>query len=152
MAWQDFDIAAMRLALGEADAAAGKCEVPVGAVIMAAGQLVGAGHNRSIIDQDPSAHAEIVALRAACQHQQNYRLEGATLYVTLEPCPMCVGALAQARVDRVVFGAYDPKAGAVGSVLDLADSRALNHSFEVNGGLLADECGERLKRFFARRR
>ena len=152
MAWDAADTDAMRLALAEADAAAAAGEVPVGAVVTVAGEPIAAGHNRSIADCDPSGHAEIVALRVACARQQNHRLERATLYVTLEPCPMCIGALAQARIERVVFGAYDPKAGAAGSAVDLADSKALNHRFEINGGLLEEECGARLREFFGSRR
>ncbi|MDX1507362.1 MAG: deaminase, partial [Woeseiaceae bacterium] len=108
--------------------------------------------NRTITDHDPSGHAEVVALRAAAAARGNHRLAGATLYVTLEPCAMCMGAIAQARVTRVVFGAYDDKAGAAGSVIDLADSKALNHRFEINGGVLAEQCGELLQRFFESRR
>jgi len=142
----------MRAALLEAEAAAAAGEIPVGAVVVSAGGVIGSGQNRSIRDNDPSAHAEVVALREACLAQSNYRLNDATLYVTLEPCAMCVGVLVQARVDRVVFGAYDPKAGAAGSAVDLTASRAFNHRFEVMGGVLADSCGELLKDFFQRRR
>ena len=150
--WSDHDIAGMRAALAEASIAAAAGEVPVGAVVVAAGEVIAAGHNRSISDSDPSGHAEIIALRAAAGSLGNYRLANATLYVTLEPCVMCVGAIAQARVNRVVFGAYDKKAGALGSAADLSDSKALNHRFEINGGLLADECGALLKTFFQSRR
>ncbi len=142
----------MGAALDEARAAFAAGEVPVGAVVMAGGEIVASGYNRSIGAADPSGHAEIVALRAAAKALDNYRLPNATLYVTLEPCVMCVGAIAQARVSRVVFGAYDAKAGALGSVEDLAMSKALNHRFEVNGGVLADESGELLKAFFQSRR
>ncbi len=142
----------MEAALLQAELAAAEGEVPVGAVVVAAGEVIAAGHNRSICDSDPSGHAEIVALRAAAASLGNYRLANATLYVTLEPCVMCVGAIVQARVNRVVFGAYDAKAGALGSVADLSDSKALNHRFEINGGLLADECGVLLKAFFQARR
>ncbi|MEJ2258409.1 MAG: tRNA adenosine(34) deaminase TadA [Woeseiaceae bacterium] len=142
----------MQAALAAAGAAASAGEVPVGAVVVAGDEIVATAHNRSIADADPSGHAEIAALRAAAGNLGNHRLQNATLYVTLEPCVMCVGALAQARVARVVFGAYDPKAGALGSVEDLSDSRALNHRFEVNGGLLAEECGALLRSFFAARR
>ncbi|MBT8106709.1 MAG: tRNA adenosine(34) deaminase TadA [Gammaproteobacteria bacterium] len=142
----------MQAALGEADAAAAAGEIPVGAVVVVGGSIVAHGHNRSVSDADPSGHAEIIAMRRAAEEIGNYRLSGATLYVTLEPCVMCVGAIAQARVARVVFGAYDKKAGALGSVEDLSDSRALNHRFEVNGGLLADECAAPLKSFFSPRR
>jgi len=142
----------MRVALAEADAAHAEGEVPVGAVATVGGHIVGRGHNRSIRDRDPSAHAEIVVLRAAAAACGNHRLPDATLYVTLEPCVMCMGALVQARARRLVFGAYDPKAGAAGSVVDLATARYLNHRLEVNGGLLAEECGALLKSFFTTRR
>lgn len=150
--WSPRDIEFMRAALSDAATAASDGEIPVGAVVVANGEVIAAGHNNSIATADPSGHAEIVALRLAAQEIGNHRIAGATLYVTLEPCVMCVGAIAQARVGRVVFGAYDKKAGALGSVEDLADSRALNHRFEVNGGLLADECGDLLKVFFEARR
>ena len=142
----------MQTALREAEAAAAAGEIPVGAVVVSRGQVIGSGQNRSIRDNDPSAHAEVVALREACLAQSNYRLSDATLYVTLEPCAMCVGALVQARVNRVVFGAYDPKAGATGSAVDLTESRAFNHRFEVMGGVLGDECGGLLQDFFRHRR
>lgn len=142
----------MQAALQQAELAAAAGEVPVGAVVVVNGEIVATGHNRSIADADPSGHAEIVALRAAAGSCGNYRLANATLYVTLEPCVMCVGAIAQARIQRVVFGAYDPKVGALGSAADLAESKALNHRFEINGGLLADECGTLLKVFFQARR
>ncbi len=150
--WPVSDIEFMRAALAEAAAAFEKGEVPVGAVVVVDDKVVAASHNRSIGDSDPSGHAEILALREAAAKLGNHRLNTATLFVTLEPCVMCVGAIAQARVGRVVFGAYDKKAGALGSVEDLADSRALNHRFEVNGGLLADDGAEILKSFFAARR
>jgi tRNA(adenine34) deaminase len=142
----------MRSALAEAKAAAEAGEVPVGAVVVAGGEIVARGHNRSETDRDPSAHAEIVALRAAARAEGNYRLTGATLYVTLEPCAMCMGALVQARIERLVFGAYDSKAGAAGSAIDLSDSPSFNHRFEINGGVLADECGAVLKTFFESKR
>jgi len=142
----------MRAALVEAEAAAGEGEVPVGAIVVLDGEIVAAGHNRSVAESDPSAHAEIVALRAAGTRLGNYRMPGATLYVTLEPCVMCTGAIVQSRVRRVVFGAYDKKAGALGSALDLSDSRALNHRFEINGGVLADDSASLLKQFFESRR
>ena len=150
--WSEQDIASMRAALAEARIAAGAGEVPVGAAVVVDGDVIASGYNRSICDSDPSGHAEIVAMRAAAQAQNNYRLSNATLYVTLEPCVMCVGAIAQARIGRVVFGAYDDKAGALGSATDLSDSHALNHRFEINGGLLADESGALLKEFFQTRR
>lgn len=142
----------MRSAIAEAQLASDQNEIPVGAVVVVAGEIVARGSNRSITDHDPSGHAEIIALRAAGNASGNYRLVDATLYVTLEPCVMCVGALVHARIRRLVFGAYDDKAGAAGSVLDLAGERKLNHRFEVNGGLLAEECGGLLSTFFADRR
>lgn len=148
----DRDALAMQAALAQAAEAAAAGEIPVGAVVVSRDQVIGSGQNRSIRDNDPSAHAEVVALREACLAQSNYRLNDATLYVTLEPCAMCVGALMQARVDRVVFGAYDPKAGAAGSAVDLTESRAFNHRFEVMGGVLADDCAALLQDFFRRRR
>lgn len=152
MSWSEFDTDAMRAALVEAEQAATAGEVPVGAAVVAGGEVIATGHNRSICDSDPSGHAEIVALRAAADALGNHRLANATLYVTLEPCVMCVGAIAQARVKRVVFGAYDARAGALGSALDLSDSKALNHRFETNGGLLADQCSALLRAFFQERR
>lgn len=150
--WAESDVQHMRFALGQARLAADLGEIPVGAVVVASREIVGAGHNRSVADHDPSAHAEILALRNAGINTGNHRLVDTTLYVTLEPCAMCAGALIQARVSRVVFGAYDTKAGAVGSVLDLSNERRLNHRFEVNGGLLQEECAELLQTFFAGRR
>ena len=150
--WSQLDTGFMQAALAEAALAADAGEIPVGAVVVIDGEIVARGRNNSIERHDPSGHAEIAVLRAAADRRGNHRLADATLYVTLEPCVMCVGAIAQARVARVVFGAYDKKAGALGSVEDLADSRALNHRFEINGGLLAAECGAVLKEFFASRR
>ncbi|NNC56147.1 MAG: nucleoside deaminase [Woeseiaceae bacterium] len=150
--WSDSDVLNMRAALVEAGLAASEGEVPVGAVVVVDGTIVAAGHNQSISASDPSGHAEILAIRAAAQSQNNYRLSNATLFVTLEPCVMCVGAIVQARIGRVVFGAYDDKAGALGSAMDLSDSKALNHRFETNGGLLAEESGALLKAFFQSRR
>ena len=152
MSYTDQDTQAMRAALEQAALAADAGEVPVGAVVVVDGAIVATGHNRSIADADPSGHAEIIALRAAAESRGNHRLANAILYVTLEPCVMCVGAIVQARVQRVVFGAYDAKAGALGSATDLSDSKALNHRFEINGGLLAEESGELLKAFFRSRR
>ena len=151
-AWSDTDLGHMRAALAEAKVAAEEGEVPVGAVVVAGGEIIARGHNRSETDNDPSAHAEIVALREAAQKAGNYRLTDGTLYVTLEPCAMCMGALVQARIERLVFGAYDPKAGAAGSAIDLSDSRSFNHRFEINGGVLAEECGAVLKSFFESKR
>jgi len=142
----------MRRAIELAQRAAEEGEVPVGAVVVAGGTIVGEGWNRPIAAADPSAHAEIQAMRAASAALGNYRLLDSTLYVTLEPCPMCVGAIFHARVRRVVFGAKDPKTGAAGSVVDLFAEEQLNHHATVEGGLLAEECGELLKRFFAAKR
>ena len=142
----------MRAAIGEAKVAAQVGEVPVGAVVVVNNAIIARGVNRTISDTDPSAHAEIVALRAAAQELGNYRLSNATLYVTLEPCAMCMGAMVQARIGRLVFGAYDPKAGAAGSAIDLSDSPSFNHRFEINGGVLAKECGAVLKAFFESKR
>lgn len=152
MNWSAIDEKCMRASLAEARVAAGAGEVPVGAVVVVDGEIVARAHNGTITGHDPSGHAEVLALRAAAERVGNHRLPNATLYVTLEPCVMCVGAIAQARITRVVFGAYDRKAGALGSVEDLSDSRALNHRFEVNGGLLADDCSALLQEFFASRR
>ena len=152
MAWSEIDQACMREAIAEAKVAAQAGEVPVGAIVLVDGEIVARGINRTLSDNDPTAHAEVVAVRAAAAARGNPRLNGATLYVTLEPCAMCMGALVQARVDRLVFGAYDSKAGAAGSAVDLTDSPAFNHHFEVNGGVLADECGAVLARFFEARR
>jgi len=142
----------MQVALQQARSAATAGEVPVGAVVVVDGEVVATGHNRSVSDSDPSGHAEIIALRDAGIVRKNYRLPGATLYVTLEPCAMCVGAIVQARISRLVFGAYDPKAGAVGSVIDLTESPAFNHRFEVSGGVLEEECAALLSDFFRSRR
>ena len=142
----------MQTALEQAAEAAAAGEIPVGAVITMGGEVLSTGQNRSIRDFDPSAHAEIIAIRAAGQAQGNHRLGNSTLYVTLEPCAMCIGAAVQARIARMVFGAYDPKAGAAGSAIDLTDSAAFNHRFEVLGGVLADECGVVLQDFFRSRR
>ncbi len=150
--WSQQDIDAMRAALTEAQRAVEVDEVPVGAAVVSGREIVGRGYNRSVSDTDPSGHAEIVALREAAQALGNHRLTGATLYVTLEPCVMCTGAIVQARLRRVVFAAYDKKAGALGSVEDLCESRALNHRFEVNGGLLEDESVALLRGFFRERR
>jgi len=151
--WTQADLAAMRLALRQAELARGLGEVPVGAVVVdAQGEVIGVGSNRTIADSDPSSHAEIVALRQAAARLGNYRLPGASLYVTLEPCPMCVGAALHARLARVVYGAADPKTGACGSVIRLHEHRQLNHQTRVSGGLLARECGDILRDFFRERR
>ena len=146
--WQQPDEEFMRAALQEARAAADVGEVPVGAVVAVDGRIIASGRNASIRDCDPSGHAEIIALRKAAKTIGDFRLNDATLYVTLEPCAMCTGAIVQARIRRVVFAAYDAKAGALGSAIDLTESRALNHRFEVNGGLLADESTSILQTFF----
>ena len=142
----------MQLALAQAREAAAVGEAPVGAVVVIGGEVVAAAHNTTVTEHDPSGHAEIVVLREAGRQQGNHRLVDATLYVTLEPCAMCTGAIVQARLSRVVFGAYDPKAGALGSAIDLSDSRAFNHRFEIQGGVMAEECGAVLKEFFSARR
>lgn len=146
------DAAWMRHALGLAQRAAEAGEVPVGAVIVQDGQVLGEGWNRPIATHDPSAHAEMIALRAAAASVGNYRLPGTTLYVTLEPCAMCAGAIIHARVARLVFGAPDPKAGAVHSVYDLIAQPRLNHRVDWQGGVLETECGEILRAFFRARR
>jgi tRNA(adenine34) deaminase len=142
----------MGLALEEAALAAEAGEVPVGAVVVMDGRLLGRGHNAPIALSDPTAHAEIVALRAAGRAVGNYRLTGATLYVTVEPCAMCCGAALQARVARVVYGAADPKAGAVRSLYRLLEDARLNHRVEVVAGLRGAECGARLSEFFRAKR
>jgi tRNA(adenine34) deaminase len=142
----------MRRALELAARAEAEGEIPVGALVVRDGEIAGEGWNQPITARDPTAHAEIVALRAASARAGDYRLGGTTLYVTLEPCPMCAAAMAHARVARVVFGAWDPRQGAMGSVFDLANSAALNHRIDAFGGVLSDDCGELLRRFFAARR
>lgn len=142
----------MRLALAQAQAAAQAGEVPVGAVVVRAGQCIASAHNTPIHSHDPTAHAEIIALRAAAQQLGNYRLEDCTLYVTLEPCAMCSGAMLHARLPRVVFGAADAKTGVAGSVLNLFAQAQLNHHTQVQGGVLADECTQLLQDFFRQRR
>jgi len=143
----------MARALALAGEAADRGEVPVGAVVVGAdGVLLGEGANQPIAGHDPTAHAEIMALRAACARAGNYRLPGATLYVTLEPCVMCMGAMLHARLARVVYGAADPKTGACGGVLDLPGYTQLNHQTRVEGGVLAQACGDTLRAFFRARR
>ncbi|MGH8703835.1 MAG: tRNA adenosine(34) deaminase TadA [Burkholderiales bacterium] len=142
----------MRRALELARRAQHEGEVPVGAVVVADGRVVGEGWNRPIAAADATSHAEVEAIRAACRTLGNYRLAGATLYVTLEPCAMCIGAMFHARIARVVFGASDPKTGAAGSVINLFSEPGLNHHATVEGGLLSEECGAPLKDFFAAKR
>ena len=142
----------MRSALEEANKAVEMGEVPVGAVVVLGGEIVARGCNRNLLDRDPSAHAEIVALRGAGIAVGNHRLLDCDLYVTIEPCAMCAGALVQARLRRLVYGAADPKAGAVNSVLQVLNHPALNHRIEVIPGVLADECGNLLQSFFRSRR
>ena len=145
---QDEDLHCMRLALCEAAQAAMLGEVPVGAVILLDGEIIGAAGNRRESLEDPTAHAEVLALRGAARRLGSWRLCGATLYVTQEPCAMCAGALVNARVDRLVFGCTNPKAGAVQTLYQLVDDSRLNHRLSVRGGLLAEECGALLTRFF----
>lgn len=152
MNWADIDIQFMRAAIAEAGKARDSDEIPIGAIIARSSDIIGRGFNQTVQQSDPSAHAELVAIRNAARHDNNHRLNGTTLYVTLEPCVMCVGAMIQARIQRLVFGAYDPKAGAVGSVLDLGAVREFNHRIEINGGLLHDECSKLLTDFFSTKR
>ena len=142
----------MREALAQAAKAAAAGEVPVGAVVVSEGRVIARGYNQPIGASDPTAHAEIVALRQAAAALRNYRLPGCELYVTLEPCAMCVGALVHARLARVVFGARDPKTGACGSIVDLPAIAHWNHHGRFEGGVLAEECAAVLRRFFAERR
>jgi tRNA(adenine34) deaminase len=142
----------MRLALREAERALAHDDVPVGAVVVVDGEVVGAGHNERELRQDPTAHAEVLALREAARHLGTWRILDSVLYVTLEPCAMCAGAIVLARVPRVVYGTADPKAGAAGSVLDILAEPRLNHRPEVAGGLLAAECAALLTAFFGSRR
>ena len=142
----------MTLALEQASLAFQKGEVPVGAVITLSGDILAMSHNSSISMNDPSAHAEIIAIREAAMILDNYRLTATTLYVTLEPCPMCAGALVLARMDRLVYGCDDPKSGAVKSLYNIVTDDRLNHQLEVTAGVLADECAKLLQDFFQRRR
>jgi tRNA(adenine34) deaminase len=142
----------MRLALGEAERALAAGEVPVGAIVVLDGEAIGAGFNQPIAAHDPTAHAEIVALRAAARVVGNYRLTGADLYVTVEPCLMCVGAMVHARIRTLVFGAREPKAGAVCSIARALETPGLNHRIEVVGGVLEDDCRDIIQRFFRERR
>ncbi len=146
------DQEAMQAALGEARLAVEAGEVPIGALVVRDGEIIARGQNRVLRDIDPTAHAEIVSLRAAALALGNYRLNGCTLYVTLEPCAMCAGAMIHARVDRLVFAAVDPKTGACGSVLKVLNHPQLNHQIQVEQGTLADEAAELLRNFFRERR
>jgi tRNA(adenine34) deaminase len=152
MTMTDADVLFMRRALELARDAEACGEVPVGAVIVKDGEIVAEGSNRPIRSHDPTAHAEIVAMRAAAMALENYRIPGTTLYVTLEPCPMCTGAMVHARIERLVYAASDPRTGAAGSVFDLACNDALNHRMEVIGGVLANESAALLQAFFSARR
>jgi len=142
----------MEQALEQAQLAAIAGEVPVGAVIVRNGVVLSKAFNKPITNHDPSAHAEMLALRQAALSEENYRLPGTTLYVTLEPCTMCAGAMLHARVDRIVYGAADPKTGAAGSVLDVFSSKQINHQTVIEGGMMGEECGQLLRDFFKERR
>jgi tRNA(adenine34) deaminase len=142
----------MRRALAEAARGAAEGEVPVGAVVVRDGKIVARAHNRPIALSDPAGHAEILALRRAGRRTGNYRLSGCTLYVTIEPCAMCAGAIVHARIARVVFGGFDPKAGACGSALTVLNSPLLNHKVEVTHGVLAEDCASILRQFFRKKR
>jgi len=142
----------MRAALGEARRAAREDEVPVGAVVVREGRVVARAHNRPLHLLDPTAHAEIMALRRAARKLGNYRLAGCTLYVTIEPCAMCVGAMVHARIERLVYGARDPKAGACGTALRVLNHRKLNHHVDVVGGIMAGECAAAIQQYFRGKR
>ena len=146
------DLDAMQAALAEALTAASAGEVPIGAIVVREGMVIAGGQNRVLRDIDPTAHAEIVAMRAAAEALGNYRLNGCTLYVTLEPCSMCAGGMIHARLDRLVYAAADPKAGAAGSVLAVLNHPQLNHKMIVEQGILAEESAEMLRGFFRERR
>jgi tRNA(adenine34) deaminase len=146
------DHTAMEVALDEARMAAEAGEVPIGAVLVCDGEIVARGQNRVLRDQDPTAHAEIIAMRAAASAMGNYRLMGCTLFVTLEPCAMCAGAMIHARLDRLVFAASDPKTGAAGSVLSVINHPQLNHQMQVEQGIMMEEAGDLLRSFFRERR
>ena len=151
-AMNESDVRFMRAALEEARLAEPAGEVPVGAIIVLDGEIIGRGSNRSIADHDPTAHAEIVAIRQAAMHLKNYRLTGATLYVTVEPCSMCAGAAVLARVARLIYGCHDIKAGAVRSLYQIADDARLNHRIEILSGVLEEECAALLRSFFQAKR
>ena len=146
------DAAWMERALEQAALAAEAGEVPVGALVIKDGEIIGRGHNRNLLDNDPTAHAEIVALRQAAARVGNHRLTGCTMVATIEPCSMCAGALIHARIARLVYGASDPKAGAAGSTLQVINHPGLNHRMEVTAGVLADKCSEILQKFFRQKR
>jgi tRNA(adenine34) deaminase len=142
----------MQEALAEAESAADAGEVPVGAIVLFHGEIIGRGQNRVLRDLDPTAHAEIVAMRAAARHLSNYRLTGCEIYVTLEPCAMCAGAMIHGRIQRVIYATDDPKAGAAGSVLEVLNHPRLNHRMLVTTGILAEPCAELLRQFFRQKR
>lgn len=148
----DSDSDFMQLAIEEARAAAASGEVPIGALLVHDGNVIARAGNRTIRDCDPTAHAEMVVIREAAGHFANYRMPGSTLYVTIEPCSMCAGAIIQARIPRIVYGADDPKGGAVRSCFEILTSRSLNHQVEVTSGVLASDCAAILQSFFASRR
>ena len=152
MTQTELDQQYMRMAIEQAQLAAQSGEVPVGAVLVRGGQVISRAFNKPIANHDPSAHAEMLALREAALAEENYRIPGSTLYVTLEPCVMCSGAMLHARIDRVVYGAQDPKTGAAGSVLDIFSSKQINHQTSVQGGIMSEECGQLLRDFFKGRR
>jgi tRNA(adenine34) deaminase len=152
MTQAELDRQYMRMAIEQAHLAAQSGEVPVGAVLVRNGQVISKAFNKPIANHDPSAHAEMLALREAALADKNYRIPGSTLYVTLEPCAMCSGAMLHARVERLVFGAPDPKTGAAGSVLDLFSSKQINHQTSAEGGIMGEECGQLLRDFFKGRR
>ena len=152
MTEQERDAYFMGLALQQAEAAFRSDEAPVGAVIVYEGRVISKAHNQREMLVDPTAHAEIIAITQAAEYLQNWRLTGTTIYVTLEPCAMCAGALVLARVDRLVFGARDPKAGACGALMNIVQDPRLNHRVEMTGGVREEEAGDILRRFFARKR
>ena len=152
MTQTELDQQYMLMAIEQAQLAAQSGEVPVGAVLVRDGQVISRAFNKPIANHDPSAHAEMLALREAALAEENYRIPGSTLYVTLEPCAMCSGAMLHARIDRVVYGAQDPKTGAAGSVLDIFSSKQINHQTSVEGGIMSEECGQLLRDFFKGRR
>lgn len=148
MATENNDLDFMGLALEEASKAYSEGEVPVGAVLVHDGEVLASGYNRREIDRDPTSHAEMLAIRLAAEKLDRWRLSGSILYVTLEPCTMCMGAAILARIDRIVFGCFDPRGGAAGSLFDISSDKRLNHSIEVTSGIMQLECSKILKRFF----